>query len=82
MSGFGGENLLVGLVALGIVPFIAMRIVRGVREGRLPVYRTYLAREENGAKFGALLALHAVSLALVAVIAADLLLNLGLRERL
>ena len=82
MIGRTGENLLVGLFALGVVPFVAMRIVRGVREGRVPVYRTYLTREENRAKFNTILALHTVSLLLAALIAADLLLGLGLRERL
>ena len=77
-----GETLLVGMFALGIVPFIALRIARGLREGRLPVYRTYLTKADDRVKFTALLALHAVSLVLVATIAADLLLNLGLRERL
>ena len=75
------ENLLVGLVALALVGFIAARIARGLRTGRLPVYRTYLDRDGNGAKFYALLALHAVSLLVIAVIAADLLLGLNLRAK-
>lgn len=75
-----GENLLVGLVALALVPLIGMRVLRGLREGRLPVYRTYLDREEDRAKFLALLAIHMLSLAIVAFIAADLLLGLGFRE--
>jgi hypothetical protein len=76
------ENLLVGLVALALVPLIALRLWRGLRDGRLPLYRTYMTREEGGAKFGLLLALHALSLVLVAGIAADLLFNLGIREGL
>jgi hypothetical protein len=77
-----GENLLVGLVALGLVGFIAARIVRGLRTGRLPIYHTYLDRDGNAAKYYALLAVHAVSLVVIAVIAADLLLGLDLRARL
>lgn len=73
------EELLVGLFALALVPLIALRIARGLREGRLPVYRTSLRREESKAKFAVLLALHALSLALVAIVAADLLLGLGFR---
>jgi hypothetical protein len=46
---FQGENLLVGLVALALLPLIGLRIWRGVRDGRLPVYRAYLRREESGA---------------------------------
>jgi hypothetical protein len=75
------ENLLVGLVALGLVGFIAARIVRGLRTGRLPIYRTYLDRDGNAAKYYALLALHLASLVVIAVIAADLLLGLNLRAK-
>ena len=75
------DDFLVGLVCLALVPLIGWRIVRGLREGRLPVYRTYLERADNEGKFWGLLALHAASLVLVAVIAADLLLGLNLRGR-
>ena len=75
-----GENLLVGLICLALVPVIALRVQRGGRSGRLPVYRSYLERAERPAKFFALLAVHAISLALVAFIAADLLLGLGFRS--
>lgn len=78
----GGENLIAGLFALALVPLIALRIVRGLREGRLPVYRTYHEREQSQSKFAVLLALHALTLLLMLVVAADLLLGLGLRERL
>ena len=77
-----GGDLLVGLVAASLLPLIGWRIRRGLREGRLPLYRSYVTREDGGGKFNALLALHALSLLLVAAISADLLLNLGLRERL
>jgi hypothetical protein len=76
------EDFLVGLFALALVPLIGMRILRGLREGRVPVYRTYLQRDENRAKFNVLLIIHALSLVLVAVVAADLLLGLGLRHAL
>ena len=76
------DELLVGIVAAALLPLIAFRIRRGVRDGRLPVYRTYLTREESGSRFFVLLALHALSFVLVAAVAADLLFNLGLRERL
>ena len=77
-----GEDLLVGLIGLALLPMIAWRIRRGIREGRLPVYRTYHSREESEAKFRVLLALHAVSFAVVALITADLLFGLDLKERL
>ena len=78
----GGEDLLVGLVALALVPLIGLRIVRGVREGQLPLYRTRVGREIGTARFNVLLALHALTLLLAALVAADLLLHLGLRELL
>jgi hypothetical protein len=77
-----GEDLLVGLVALALVPLIAWRIVSGLRDGELPLYRRRVGREIGRARFNALLGLHLLSLLLMAVAAAELLLNLGLRERL
>jgi hypothetical protein len=76
------EDLLVGLFALALAPLIAMRLYRGFSQGRLPVYRTYLRREDDRAKFTVLLTLHVLSLILVIVVAADLLLGLGLRDSL
>lgn len=76
------EELLVGLVALALVPLITLRLVRGLRDGRLPLYRTRVGREIGAARFNFLLGLHALALLIVAIVAADLLLGLGLRERL
>jgi len=75
---FGGEDLLVGLVALALLPLIGLRVWRGLRDGRLPLYRTYLTREESAAKFTFLLILHGLSFVVVAMVAADLLFGLGL----
>lgn len=74
------EDLLVGAIALALLPMIAWRVRRGLKEGRLPLYRTYVERGEAGSKFGLLLGLHALSFLLVALIAADLLLDLGFRS--
>lgn len=76
------EDVLVGLVALALLPLIAMRIRRGLRDGRLPVYRTYLDRADAPGKFNLLLVLHGLSFLLIALVAADLLFGLGLREAL
>jgi uncharacterized membrane-anchored protein len=76
------EELLVGLIALVLLPLIGWRIARGLREGRLPLYRTYQDRVNSAAKFKVLLVLHALAFLLIAVVAVDLLLGLGLRERL
>ena len=76
------EDLLVGLVAAALLPIIAWRILRGLREGRLPLYRNYIERGDNRAKFGVLFALHALSFVLIGIVAADLLFNLGIRDSL
>jgi len=76
------ETLFVGLVALALLPLIGLRIWRGVRDGRLPIYRAHHDRADSVAKFNALLALNALAFLLIALVAADLLLGLGLRERL
>jgi hypothetical protein len=76
------ENIVVGLVALALVPVIGWRIRRGLKEGSLPLYRTRFSRGEGVAKFNVLLALHAIAMLLIAIVAVDLLLGLGLKERL
>ena len=76
------DELLIGLFALALLPLIALRIRRGLRDGRLPVYRTTLGRQESRSRFGVLLALHVLSFVLVAAVAADLLLGLGLKAAL
>ena len=63
------------------MPLIAWRIVRGLRTGRLPLYRTHLERESGPARFNFLLTLHALSLIVIAAVAADLLFDLGLSEQ-
>jgi hypothetical protein len=77
-----GDDLLVGTIALALLPLIAWRIRRGLKEGRLPLYRTYLDREDAVGRFRLLLALHALSFVAIALVAADLLFQLGLREAL
>ena len=79
---FQNENLLVGLLALALVPVIGWRIWRGVKQGQLPLYKTRIDRSIGAAKFNFLLGLHVLLFLLIAVVAADLLLGLGLKERL
>jgi hypothetical protein len=74
------QDLLVGLIGLGLLPLIGLRLWRGLRDGRLPLYRTYVSRSDGQGKFALLFALHALSFVLVAGIAADLLFDLGIRE--
>lgn len=72
--------MLVGLFALALVGAVGWRIVAGLRAGSLPIYRTRFDRADDPLRFYALLALHLVSLILLAVIAADLLLGWELRS--
>ena len=71
------EDILVGLVALGLIPWIGWTMMRGWRDGRLPIARASVARAERSGAFHVLLALYALALGLAAFIAADLLLGLG-----
>lgn len=75
------ENILVGLLALALVPIIGWRIWRGIKYGQLPLYRTRVDRSIGAAKFNFLLGLHVLVMLVVAVVAADLLFGLGLKER-
>ena len=79
---FNAENILVGLIALALVPVIGWRVWRGIRYGELPLYRTRIDRSVGAAKFNFLLGLHVLVMAVIGVIAVDLLFGLGLKERL
>jgi hypothetical protein len=80
MTTFRSEDLLVGLLSLGVVPWIAWTIARGLREGRLPIGRAYVRRDERRGAFASLLVVYVVCAGIAAVISADLLLGLGLRD--
>ena len=67
------DDLFVGGIALILLPLIRHRFLKALRTGRVPVYRTYLQREESEAKFRVMLGLHALSFLAVAFIAFDLL---------
>lgn len=77
-----GEELLVGLMCAALALLILRRIALALRTGEIPLYRTRLRRMEAGeARFRGLLILNGGLFVLLFVIAADLLLDLGLRER-
>ena len=81
MTTFRSEDVLVGLIALGAVPWIGWIILRGMRHGRLPIGRTQVLREERAGAFNALLGFYAVAALGMAVIAVDLIFGLDLRNR-
>jgi hypothetical protein len=76
MMGLRTEDALVGLVALALVPWIIWTMMRGIREGRLPMARGHVARVERRAAFNVLMGLYAIMLVLAAIIALDLLLGI------
>jgi len=68
------DELLVGALCLLVVlPWIAWTIRRGVRDGRLPIGRGHVVREERPGPFRALLGSYAVAILLMAFIGLDLL---------
>ncbi len=60
MTTFRSEEALVGLLSLAVVPWIGWTVLRGWREGRLPIGRGHVARAERPAGFDLLLAAYVV----------------------
>ena len=69
------EEHLVGLVALGVIPWIGLTLRRGLRDGRLPIGRTYVIRGERPSVFAVLAALYVGAAILMAWISYDQLLE-------
>ena len=75
-----GENVFVGIAALLGALALAWRVFGALRTGEVPLYRSRLKKSEaRSAKFQALVGLNALAMVGLLVIAADLLLGLGLR---
>jgi hypothetical protein len=80
--GARGEEMLVGGLCLLVALVNAWRLWTALAKGEMPLYRTRLRKAEvSRGKFAALTAFNLALLVLLLVIAADLLLGLGLRER-
>jgi hypothetical protein len=73
------EDLLVGIIALAVVPWSLWIIRRGLRDGRLPIGRGYVRREERPTPFNVLLLLYAAAAAGALYISLDLLFGMGAR---
>jgi hypothetical protein len=82
MTTIPGEDLIVGIIALGLLPWIAWTLTRGLRAGRLPIGRGHIVRDERRGAFIALLCLYVVAALLIAAIVLDLLfhIDIGLRS--
>ncbi len=74
---------MVGAMAAAVVlPWIAWTVRRGLRDGRLPIGRAYVHRDERRGAFNALLALYAAAALMAVYIALDLLLAINVRSLL
>jgi hypothetical protein len=73
MTTFRSENVLVGLIAGALVPWISLRLIRGLRDGRLPLGRNYVSRDERAGAFRALFAFYVASAVAALFISVDLL---------
>lgn len=72
---------MVGIVAAAIVlPWTVWTIVRGLRDGRLPIGRGHVLRDERAAPVWVLLAFYAAAAAMAAFIALDLLFGIRAGE--
>lgn len=69
------QDMLVGLVALGAVPWIGWTLRRGLAAGRLPIGKRYVERGTRPGAYRALIAFYAAAMAMMAFIAADLILG-------
>ena len=80
MTTFRSEEGLVGLFAIAVVaPWIAWTLSRGIRDGRLPISRGYVAREERPGAYKMLLCFYLLSAAMAIVVALDLLFGVDVR---
>ena len=80
MTNFRSEDALVGLIALAVVPWLVWRLRRGLVEGKLPIGRSHLLRDERPGAFRALFAVYVAAAALMGFIAADLLVGIDFRQ--
>jgi hypothetical protein len=78
MTTFLSEELLVGLIGLGLIPWIGWIVRRGLRLGMLPIGRAYVRRDERRGAFNVLLGLYFAAALLVAFISLDLIVEVRL----
>lgn len=75
-------DLVIGIGCAVLAVLLVLRIGRALRTGEVPLYRTRMTRAEAGnARFFMLVGLNVAAFVAMFVIAADLILGLGLRDR-
>ncbi len=81
MTTFRSEDTLVGLIAaVVVVPWTLWTISRGLRDGKLPIGRAYVRRDERAGPFWVLLALYVGAAGMALFISLDLLFGPTLRK--
>lgn len=76
MPAYRSDELLIGFVALGLLPWIAWTVRRGFVSARLPIGKGYVEQAERPRAFRILLILYIVAALVIAFIAVDLLFGL------
>ena len=82
MTIFRSEDGLVGLIALALIPWIGWTVRRGLKDGKLPIGRSYVRRDERPGAYRALLGLWVAMAVISAMIGLDLLFGFDVRFRL
>jgi hypothetical protein len=70
------DDLLVGIIGLGLIPWIAWTLRRGLRDGRLPIGRAYVSRDERRGAYNVLLGFYLIAMLVVGFIGLDLIFDL------
>lgn len=79
MSSFASQDGLMGVFAFGIVPWIGWTLLRGLRDERLPIGRTYVRREERPGAYYALSGFWLTMALMAVMIGLDLLFRIDVR---
>ena len=79
MTIFPSEDVLAGLFAFGLVPWIVWTVARGVRDEKLPIGRAYVRRGERPGAYRVLLIFWAAMALVAAMICLDLLFKIDVR---
>jgi hypothetical protein len=79
MTIFRSEDMFVGLLVLGLVPWIGWTLIRGLRDERLPIGRAYVGRDERPTAYYVLLGFWVAVALMSAMISLDLLFKIDLR---
>jgi len=77
MTSFRSEEMLVGMIAFAVIPWIGWTIQRGLQNRQLPIGRSYVRQDERPGAFRTLLAFYAVSAVLMLFISLDLMFGLS-----